>query len=351
MATKFQDYYQILGIERSATQDDVQRAYRTLARKFHPDVNKEPGAEQRFKEIGEAYEVLKDPAKRSRYDALGSNWRAGEEFRPPPGWRTRAPGGSGGTGGVGTGGAGGFSDFFESIFGGEWGGGGSSGGFDVEEFIRSAGGGASAGRGGGGGGPGGRGRATRPRAGADHEAELTITLAEAVRGGIRQINVASSDGEPSHSYDVKIPPGVTHGSVIRLSGQGGPGRQGGSPGDLLLKIRIAPDPRFRIERDHDLATVVKLTPAEAALGAKVEVPIIDAAAGGGDGRVILTIPPGSQSGQRLRIRGHGLTKRSGDRGDLFAELRIVVPHTLSDEERAAYEQLARVTRASPRHGA
>lgn len=336
MPTKYHDYYQTLGIERNASQDDIQRAYRTLARKYHPDVNKEPGAEQRFKEIGEAYEVLKDPAKRARYDALGSNWRAGDEFRPPPGWRSSA--GSTSVGGEFSG----FSDFFESIFGG------SGGGFDVDEFIRSAGGsgaGASTTSGPRGAGAASHRRPPRPRAGADHEAEITITLAEAVRGGTRQLRLQTEDGQ-THHYDVRIPAGVTHGSVIRLTGQGAPGRNGGEPGNLLLKVRIAPDPRFRIEGDHDLVTTLRITPAEAALGAKVDVPTVDADGAGG---VVVTVPPGSQSGQRLRIRGHGLTKRSGDRGDLFAELRIVVPRDLSPEERAAYEQLARVTRSNPRH--
>jgi curved DNA-binding protein len=332
MTARFQDYYQTLGVERTATADDIQRAYRTLARKYHPDMNKESGAEGKFKSITEAYEVLKDPEKRKRYDALGANWKAGEEFRPPPGW-----GGASGPGrgqrrtvSVDADDMGGFSEFFESIFGG-----GAGGGFDADEFVRTA----SRGRG----GPTTT-RQPRPRAGTDHEAEVTITLGEAVRGGTRQVNLhAEEGGDTLRSFDVRIPGGVTDGSVIRLSGQGGPGRNGGPAGDLLLRVKIAPDPRFRIDPPggHDLVTALPLTPAEAALGAKVDVPTVD-------GAVRVTIPPTSQSGQRLRIRGHGLAKRSGDRGDLFAELKIVIPHKLSPEEHAAYEQLAKVTVSSPR---
>lgn len=329
MSAKFQDYYQTLGVERSASADDIQRAYRALARKYHPDMNKEAGAEKRFKDITEAYEVLKDPAKRKRYDALGNNWKAGEEFRPPPGW-SGAGRGQRRTVSVDAEGFGGFSEFFESIFGG------AGGGFDADEFMRSAGrtqGGASTAS-----------RNARPRAGTDHEAEVVISLPEAVSGGTRQVSLQTDEPDsPVRTYDVRIPVGVTNGSTIRLSGQGGPGRNGGPAGDLLLHIKIAPDPRFRIDPPggHDLVTAVLLTPPEAALGAKVDVPTVD-------GVVHVTIPPGSQSGQRLRIRGHGLSKRSGERGDLFAELKIVVPHDLTPEERAAYEQLAKVTVSNPR---
>lgn len=333
MTAKFQDYYSSLGVSRTASAEEIQRAYRALARQYHPDVNKEPGAEARFKEINEAYEVLKDPKKRERYDALGANWRAGDEFRPPPGWQPR--GGARRAASADAQDFGGFSEFFESVFGG-------SGGFDVDDFIRGAGG--SGGRGDGARYGDGQ---TRPRRGADHEAEVTISLTEAVRGGTRQIALRSDDDADgqTRTYEVRIPPGVTNGSTIRLPGQGGGGRNGGEAGDLLLRVNIAPDPRFRIEPKggHDLVTVINISPAEAALGTKIDVPTVD-------GEVRLTIPPGSQSGQRMRIRGHGLTKRSGDRGDLFAELRIVVPRELSPEERAAYEQLARVTRPHERHG-
>jgi len=346
----FKDYYESLGVSRSASSDEIQRAYRTLARKYHPDMSKEPGHEQRFKEVSEAYEVLKDPTKRKRYDMLGANYKAGQDFRPPPGWNGGASArtGSPRRGGPSAQDAGSFSDFFETIFGG---GGGGQGGIDMEDFLRASGGGGRSG------GASTSARQPRPRAGADHEAEITVSLAEAVRGGTRQVKLHTeeADGKPPgdiRSYDVKIPPGITSGSTIRLSGQGGPGRNGGPAGDLLLRINIAPDPRFRFDQPrsadgspigtgHDLVTIVPLMPAEAALGAKVDVPTVD-------GELTVTIPPGSQSGQRLRLRGHGIPKRSGERGDLFAELRIVVPHALSDEERAAYEQLARATKANPR---
>lgn len=337
MTAKFQDYYSSLGVSRTATAEEIQRAYRALARKYHPDVNKEPGAEARFKEVSEAYEVLKDPKKRERYDALGANWRAGEEFRPPPGWQQR--GGSRRSASADAQDFGGFSEFFESVFGG-----GGTGGFDMDEFIRSAG---ASGRGSAEAGRRNHGHTSpRPRRGADHEAEVTISLTEAVRGGSRQIALRSDDDQDgqTRSYEVRIPPGVTSGSTIRLSGQGGSGRAGGETGDLLLRVNIAPDPRFRIEPEggHDLITTVNIAPADAALGGKVDVSTVD-------GEVRLTIPAGTQSGQRMRIRGHGLTKRSGERGDLFAEMRIVVPRELSPDERAAYEQLARVTSTPPRH--
>jgi curved DNA-binding protein len=329
MTARFQDYYQTLEVERTASAEDIQRAYRSLARKYHPDMNKDAAAEGRFKAITEAYEVLKDPEKRKRYDALGANWKAGEEFRPPPGWSGSGRGHRR-SASVDAEDFGGFSEFFESIFGGS-----AGGGFDADDFVRTA----SRGQGGA-----STTRQPRPRAGADHEAEVTITLGEAVRGGTRQVNLHADDSSGVRSFDVRIPAGVTHGSVIRLGGQGGSGRHGGPSGDLHLRVNIAPDPRFRIDPPggHDLVTALPLTPAEAALGAKVDVSTVD-------GVVRVTIPPGSQPGQRLRIRGHGLSKRSGERGDLFAELKIVIPHELTDDERAAYEQLAKVTVSHPRH--
>ncbi|MFN7022114.1 MAG: J domain-containing protein, partial [Phycisphaerales bacterium] len=224
-----------------------------------------------------------------------------------------------------------FSDFFESLFGGH------AGGFGVEF-------GGPFGTGGMGGTRGGSGtRAPRPRAGADHEAEVTITLQDAIRGATRKIQLTEEGSGQTRSYDVRIPAGVTDGTVIRLSGQGGPGRNGGAAGDLLLRVSIALDRRYRIDPPggHDLLTVVPITPSEAALGAKIDVQTPD-------GNVRVTVPPGSQSGQKLRIRGHGLAKRSGERGDLLAELKIVVPRELSPAERQAYETLARLSGKSPR---
>lgn len=329
MPTKFQDYYKILGVERGATGEEIQRAYRRLARQYHPDVNKQSGSEAKFKEIGEAYEVLKDPQKRKLYDQLGNNWKAGQEFRPPPGWSS----GSGGFRGAGGPRAGqgasqvDFSEFFESLFGG---------GFTADDFAATAGRGQGSGT-----------RTARPRRGPDHEAEVTISLTEAYHGGTRQLTLTDESSGQMQRFDVRIPAGVTDGAVMRLSGQGGAGRNGGPAGDLLLTVHIAPDPRFRFDQGsagpaHDLITSVSLSPAEAALGAKVDVPTLD-------GTLRLTIPPGSQPGQRLRIRGQGMPKRSGDRGDLLAEIRVVIPRELNDSQRQAYEQILK-SETNPRGG-
>ena len=332
MPAKFQDYYQSLGVARGATQDEIQGAYRTMARKYHPDMNKEPAAEAKFKEISEAYEVLKDPEKRKKYDTLGANWKQGQEFRPPPGWTGARPGGTRvDFGGGGRGGAaqGDFSDFFESIFGG--GGGMGGGGFGNDDFAEAMRGGRAAG------GGGGRGRRAQPRQGQTHEVEITISLADAFHGATRRISLSSTDEEGDEStknFDVRIPSGVTDGSTIRLSGQGGEGHSGGPAGDLLLKVNIAPDPRFRLDPAHKHTLLVTLPIAawEAALGAKVPLATMD-------GEITITVPPGSASGQKLRIKGKGLPNKTGDHGDLYAELKIVVPKTLSDEERKAWEAI------------
>jgi curved DNA-binding protein len=341
MSVKYQDYYQTLGVPRGASQEEIQRAYRRLARELHPDVNKSPGAEQRFRDVAEAYEVLKDPERRKRYDQLGADWKSGQDFTPPPGWenirfdfgtagagRARRPGRSGRARGAApfedVFGAGGFSDFFEAIFGG-----GARAG---EPFAGVRGG-----------------RATQeeaadlPREGPTHEAQITISLDDAYRGGTRRITLRRGDNGAgqARTYDVRIPPGITDGATIRLAGQGGPGHAGGPPGDLLLRVSIAPDPRFSVS-GHDLACVLPIAPWEAALGAKVPVPTLD-------GEVTLTVPPGSQSGQRLRLRGKGLPKRQGgERGDQYVELKIVVPKQLSDAERAAFESLRAASNFDPR---
>lgn len=337
MTAKFQDYYQILGVERGASADDIQKAYRTLARKYHPDVNKESGAEARFKEIGEAYEVLKDPEKRKRYDLLGANYKHGQEFRPPPGggW----PGGGGRRVNVDFGGAGGgadFSEFFESIFGGMAGGMGGGHGFDADEFVQAS-------RGNGGRAQRGR---PRPRAGETHEVDITVSLSDVYHRATRQVAITSTDqrgNSEQKTYDVKIPAGITDGSVIRLSGQGSPGVGGGPAGDLMLRIHIAPDTRFRIDPSdpHTLITVLPISPWEAALGAKVPVPTLDQ-------EILMTIPPGSQSGQKLRIRGKGLPKKHSEHGDLFVELRVQVPRTLTEDERVLYERLRDASNFDPR---
>jgi curved DNA-binding protein len=318
---KFQDYYATLGVERGASRDEIQRAYRKLARKHHPDIDKSPGATQRFAQINEAHEVLIDPEKRKRYDALGSRWKDGEEFRPPPEWEASSAGSrgratSGGFEAFDFEAPEGFSSFFEAFFGG----GGGTGGFGAQF--------------------------TGPRARAGHtiEAELEIDLQDAFAGATRTITLSTGDGAgPSRTYDVRIPAGTAEGSTIRLRGQGDPGRSGGAAGDLLLHVRIRPHPRFTHD-GTDLRTVLRITPSEAALGAKIDVPVL------GDQRVVLSVPPGSSSGKKLRMRGLGLPIRAGGRGDLIVELAIAVPESPTAEERRAYEELARLSKFDPRVG-
>ena len=332
MAVKFQDYYKTLGIERTASAEDIQRAFRKLARKYHPDINKSPEAEQKFKDINEAYEVLRDPEKRKRYDALGANWQGGQEFRPPPGWENvnMGFGGRGGGPGCGRGGVhfstgdmGGFSEFFRSLFG-------DAGGFDFGD-MGGMGGGAQGFRTGGG-AQGFQGR------GQDTEATLEISLEEAARGGKKSIELErmAPDGNGAmrrerKAYDVNIPQGISDGSTIRLAGQGGPGMGGAQAGDLLLRIRLRPHPRFKVD-GHDLTTTLDIAPWEAALGARITVQTLD-------GSVNMKIPEGTSSGQTLRLRGRGLPRRSGAAGDLLVRTRIVMPKKLTDGEREMFEKL------------
>ncbi|MEW6378529.1 MAG: DnaJ C-terminal domain-containing protein [bacterium] len=333
MAIKFQDYYQVLGVPRNASQDDIQRAYRKLARKYHPDINKSPDAEERFKKINEAYEVLKDPEKRKRYDMLGENWRAGQDFTPPPGWDFRggrAAGTGGGTwrgvnfsdlGDIGGLGGGKFSDFFETLFGAGLGG------------FRTAGGRTQAG--------------DWTARGQDREAEITIPLEDAYQGAKKTISLESvrpdAAGQPqrvTQNLEVTIPAGITDGKRIRLSGQGEKGMGGGPPGDLYLRVHIAPHPVFQL-KGHDLIVEVPVTPWEAALGAQVEVPTME-------GTARVKIPAGVQSGQRLRLRGKGLPMSGGMRGDLYAMIQVAVPKTLDPKERELFEELARHSSFQPR---
>lgn len=335
MGVRFQDYYETLGVSRSASADEIKRAYRKLARKYHPDVNKAPEAEDKFKLATEAYEVLSDAEKRQRYDTLGANWQQGQEFTPPPGWegifggmggmggggrRGGRPFGGGGGGGGGDGS--GFSDFFDTLFGGLGGAGGGGGPF------------------GGGGGGGRRGGAMR---GQDHEAEVTVTIEDAIRRPTKQIKLRSDDprGGGTRTFDVKIPVGVKDGGRIRLAGQGGHGAGGGPAGDLLLKVRLAPHPTYRVVNNHDLETDVRLAPWEAALGTKLEVATPD-------GPVTLTIAPGAQSGQKLRLRERGLPVSANQRGHLYAVLKIVVPEETDRKERKLWEQLRDTSKFNPR---
>lgn len=340
MAVKFKDYYETLGVDRSASQDTIHDAYRKLARKYHPDVNTSEEAEHKFKEINEAYEVLKDPEKRRKYDTLGPNYHEGDEFRPPPGWEAFRDAGSRGGGrrttfgfgdlggggfdffGGGSEAGGGFSDFFESLFGNAF------GGFGGETAGRSAGAG------------------TWGAKGEDHEAEVTISLEDAYHGGKKTVTLEQRETDGTgrvHSrtknYEVKIPPGITDGERLRLSGQGGAAAGGGTKGDLYLRMRIQPHPVFRVQ-GSDLETDVPITPSEAVLGAKISVPIVG-------GTASITIPPGTQSGKRFRLKGKGLRRQHG-RGDLYAVMKIVVPQKPTDAERELYEQLQSRSSFQPR---
>lgn len=316
---EYKDYYAILGVKKDASQDDIQKAYRKLARKFHPDVNKAPEAEVKFKEIGEAYEVLKDEDKRQKYDQYGSAWkRAQQTGAPPPGWEGinfdfSGMGGQGGFGG------GEFSSFFDMLFGGARRGGGAGAGFPGFGGM----GGNQAGFGG------------HRGSGGDSEATLSISLEEAVRGSKREITLSDPNTGQRRTLSVKIPEGVRAGQRIRLAGQGQPGIGGiggGPAGDLYLKIEIEPDPRFRVE-GSDLHTSVAVAPWEAALGGDAEVQTLD-------GAVRVRIPAGSSSGRKIRLRGRGLPQAGNGKGDLLAEIRIMVPEQLSERERELFQQLA-----------
>jgi curved DNA-binding protein len=289
-------------------------------------MNKSAGAEEKFKEINEAHEVLGDPEKRRRYDALGGSWRAGQDFTPPPGFESAFNFGAAGGPGVhfnfgGTG----FSSFFESLFGDLAGRG-----------FRSAGGGFR--------GQPGTQDSFFAEDGQDIEAPITITVEDAYHGAKKSVvlEMPGSPGNPpqSKTFQVRVPPGTTDGKVIRLKGQGQKGPPGGRDGDLLLRVTIAKHPRFRAE-GCDVFTTVPISPWEAALGARVRVPTLDET-------VSLNVPPGSQSGQKLRLRGKGLPRTEDTRGDMFVEIRIVVPETLSDEERDLLRKLQEVSGFKPR---
>lgn len=342
MAVTTKDYYEVLGVERGATEEQVKTAYRKLARKFHPDLN--PGdkaAEERFKQLQEAYDVLSDPEKRKLYDQYGENWRAVEQAggAPPPGWQGfRAGGGPQGPG----------FDFGGFDFGGFRTGAGGMGDIFEELFSRAG---------------GSRGR--RERRGQDVEAELELSLEEAHRGGRHTLQMQAAEACPTcqgtgvvggnqvcqtcggrgqvlrpRTIEVNIPTGVRDGSTIRLAGQGGGGAGGAQAGDLYLHIRLRPHPTFKVRGD-DLEVEMPVAPWEAVLGAKIEVPTID-------GQVEVSVPAGAQTGQRLRLRGQGLNRRKGGRGDEYVRLAVVVPRHVTAEERRLFEELRRVSQFNPR---
>ncbi|GAA3166602.1 DnaJ C-terminal domain-containing protein [Nonomuraea salmonea] len=309
------DFYEVLGVDRNADADEIQRAYRKLVRAYHPDVNKDPGAEDRFKEISEAYSVLSDPEQRRRYDAFGHDFRQVPPDVDPADWaraRSRAGAGAGAGGGGGP---------WRST-GAEGFGFGTEEGIDLEDLL--------------GGMFGGRGRRQwGPVPGADQEAELTLTVEEAYRGGSRSITLPGG-----RRLDVTIPPGVTNGQRIRLAGQGGRGIGGAQPGDLYLVVRIADHPRYRVE-GRDIHAPLPLTAWEAALGATVAIDTP-----GGEAKV--KVPPGTSTGRRLRLKGRGMPGPRGAAGDFYAESRIMVPPRPTDEERRLFEQLAVVSTFDPR---
>jgi curved DNA-binding protein len=309
MPVTFQDYYEALGVSRDAGEDEIRQAYRRLARQYHPDVNKEAGAEDRFKQISEAYEVLRDPEKRARYDRFGANWRAGQDVSGAAGFEEAFRTGNGSGDVRFEFGDGDFSDFFEGLFGRRRGGRARTTGF----------GGFSA-------------------KGSDLEAVLELGLEEAASGGKRWLSLG--DGR---SVEIDIPRGARDGQRIRVAGEGEPGIGGGPPGDLLLRIRLKPHPRFRVE-GRDLYVDLAVSPWEAALGAEVPVSTLD-----GNARV--KVPAGSSSGRRLRLRGQGLPGSGGaPAGDLYAVVTIVVPKKLTRKERELFERLASASKFDPRKG-
>jgi curved DNA-binding protein len=302
----YKDYYEVLGVTRSATSDEVQKAFRALARKHHPDVSKEPKAEDRFKEINEAYEVLKDTEKRGLYDKYGPAWKAISEGRQPPPGAENVRFDMGDMGGFG--GAQGMDpNDLQSIF---------------EQMF--------AGQVGGMPGMGGRQRRQRPTRGRDLESVIEVGIEEAFRGGTREVGVSDPATGETTRLSFKIPAGVRDGQRIRLAGKGGAGPRGN--GDLFLEVKVVADARFRLEGD-DVLTTLRVTPWEAALGATASLPTLDA-------EVRLKVPAGTSSGRRIRLRGKGMKRADGERNDLYAVIEIAIPTELSDRERELFEALA-----------
>jgi len=313
MAVQFRDYYETLGVSKTANEDEIRSAFRKLARKYHPDVAKDKKtAEEKFKQINEAYEVLSDPEKRRKYDQLGEHWNQPGGFQPPPQWGGGHPGGFRSSGGEDGGvefefGGTGFSDFFEAFFGG---GRGRSafGGFGQRDAMAER--------------------------GHDVEADIMVTLEESLHGSTRQVSLRRAGSKKTETYQVKIPRGVREGQRIRLAGQGEAGERGGKSGDLFLRVRLARHPDFSVE-GSDLVHEVKIAPWQAVLGDQLMVPTLE-------GNARLKLSPGTQGGQRFRLRERGLPGVSGQRGDLYVVVQIALPKKLTEREREIWEQLARL---------
>jgi curved DNA-binding protein len=311
---EYRDYYEILGINRDATQDAIKQAYRRLARKYHPDVSKEADAEKRFKDLGEAYEVLKDPEKRAAYDKFGKNWQNGQDFEPPPNWDAGFEfKGAGYTGSSDRD----YSDFFESLFGRT--------GYAGGEARRS----------------------TFQMKGEDQHAKIVIRLADAYHGSRQNITLTRTTVDENsrvttrpHNLQVSIPKGIIEGQRIRLEGQGMPGMGGAPAGDLYLEIAFAEDPLFHADR-RDIHMELPITPWEAALGATITVPTLG-------GKVQLKIPAGSQGGKKLRLKNRGLST-STKKGDQIVTLRIVVPEAKTEEQKKLYRNMAEIMPINPRN--
>jgi curved DNA-binding protein len=295
---KYKNYYAALGLPRDADLDQIKKAYRKLARKNHPDLSKDKDAEERFKDVGEAYATLKDPEKRAAYDALGQQ-PEGFDFSPPPQWRNHYEPDAGGFGDLGD--------------------------IDLADLLAAMGRKQA---------QGSRG----PVPGRDYQDTVPISLADAHHG--TTMNLSLQDTEGGRTLEVKIPPGVTDGQRLRLRGKGGKGHQGGADGDIYLHIAIQPHPLFRVDQ-RDLFFDLMLSPWEAALGAELEVPTLD-------GNVLLTVPPGTRAGRKLRLRGRGLSHSRGTPGDLYAVVQIDVAPALTEPERALYQQLAKASSFNPR---
>ncbi len=315
---EYKDYYAILGVSKTAPQDEIKQSYRRLARKFHPDVSKEANAEEKFKNLQEAYEVLKDPEKRTAYDQLGSNWKAGQDFRPPPGWDGNSRFTGGGNSDFSEEDLGGFSDFFSEMFG------------------RA--------RGGAGGGRGGRG--TYQQRGQDQTAKMVIPLEDAFAGVTKTIQLqvpevdARGNMRPAmKTLKVTVPPGAQTGQQLRLAQQGAPGFNGGPAGDLYLEIEIAPNGLYSL-KDKDIYITLPVTPWEAALGAEIKIPTLG-------GKVGLKLKPGSQSGQKLRLKGRGMPGKPTP-GDQYAIVQIDTPQPHTDEQKEFYKKMAQIMPYDPR---